>query len=317
MHDSLSSSIAPSQKTISFERRAFLTRASSYASVGVALSIIIIKLIAWTLTDSLSLLSSLVDSALDVSVSLLNLFAIGYALMPPDEDHRFGHGKAEDIAALLQGAFIAGSGLFITVEALQRIFNPRPIESGEIGIIVMLISTALTIGLVLFQRFVVRQTGSTLVKADSLHYTTDIAANIVVIVSFVVLMFTDWYWVDSFLALVIAAYILNGARLVAKGAFDRLMDKEFTDEERQKIKDLILSHPDVKGMHDLRTRHVGFRPFIQFHLELDGHITLDEAHRIADEVEDAIMQAYPNAGVITHQDPFEDGNKHTARHEHL
>jgi ferrous-iron efflux pump FieF len=281
-------------------------RIATYASTGTAMLIILMKIVAWLFTGSLSLLSSLIDSFLDIGASLVNLFAVRYALQPADDDHRFGHGKAEDIAAMLQAAFIVGSAVFITIEAIKRFIEPAPISNAGIGISVMVASALLTAVLVTFQRYVIRLTGSNVIKADSLHYMTDLSVNLAVILGFIIVHYTLWDWVDPLLALGIAAYIFIAAWHVARDAFDRLMDKELPESTRQRIMHVVLAHKEVRGLHDLRTRYVGHRPFIQFHVELDGDMTLDRAHQISDEVEANIIAAFPDAEVIIHQDPEED-----------
>ena len=279
-----------------------MMRLATVFSVGVALIIISVKLVAWVMTDSLSLLSSLVDSVLDVLASLISFFAVRYSLQPADEDHRFGHGKAEDIAAFAQSAFIAGSGAFIFIEAISRFITPHKIEHEAVGIAVMVFSSILTLALISYQRHVIKHTNSSAIKADSLHYHTDLLVNALVILSFIVVMVWDVPIVDPILAFVISAYIFMSAWKVGRGAFDKLMDKEFDDSERKRIMDVILSHPEVKGMHDLRTRSSGIKPFIQFHLELDREISLVKAHEISDVVEMELIEIFPNAEVLIHQD---------------
>lgn len=283
--------------------KAKLMRWAGYASVFTAAVIIVLKLGAWFYTDSLSLLSSLVDSLLDILVSIINLVAINYALRPADEEHRFGHGKAEDIAGMFQAAFIAGSALLISIQALGRFFSPHPVQHTMIGIYVMLIATVLTLALVVFQRYVVRKTGSTVVTADSLHYITDIAINMIVMISLGLSYRSGWQWLDPLFGIVIAVYILRAGWRVGVVAFDRLMDHELDEKERRKLIEAVLSHPEVMGLHDLRTRRSGITPIIQFHLELDGDMTLSNAHHISDEVESFILKDYPDAEITIHQDP--------------
>jgi len=285
------------------ERAAILMRHATYFSVTVAIIIIVMKFAAWLATDSLSLLSSLVDSVLDVMASMISLLAVRYALMPADEDHRFGHGKAEDIAAFSQSAFIAGSALFIAVEAFSRFLNPQKIAYEGVGIAVMAVSTVLTAALITYQRYVIIKTNSSAIKADSLHYQVDLLVNIIVIVALMLTSRLGWLVIDPIFALMIAGFILFSAYRVASQAFDNLMDKEFSDAEREKIIGAVLDHPEVKGIHDLRTRSSGIKPFIQFHLELDGSISLDEAHNISDAVEIQVEKLYPTAEVLIHQDP--------------
>lgn len=284
-----------------------LIKIATYLSVITAVIIIIVKVIAWVYTDSLSLLASLADSVLDVIASLVNLFAVRYALQPADEDHRFGHGKAEDIASFAQSAFIAGSALFIVIEAIGRSINPQPLQNESIGVLVMIVSIILTIGLVLFQKHVIAKTNSSVIKADFLHYVTDLLVNAMVIISLVASAFMGIDWVDTVISFIIAAYIFKGAWYVGRGAFDNLMDKEMPDSDRLKIMECVLANKDVRGMHDLRTRVSGMQKFIQFHVELDGSITLQAANSIAHILEDALEKLFPNAEVIVHQDN-EHGN---------
>ncbi|MDV7340111.1 cation diffusion facilitator family transporter [Terasakiella sp. A23] len=282
-----------------------LMRAATYASVSVAVILIVVKFYAWLATDSVSLLSTLVDSVLDAGASLVNLIAIHFALQPADSEHRFGHGKAEPLAGLMQSGFIFASALFLIIETGNRFLNPSAVENSEMGIIVMVISIGLTVALVLFQKYVVRKTKSVAVSADSLHYTTDILVNVGVIVALVVAAYTDWLWFDPLVAGVIAIYILYSVREIAVEAMDLLMDREFEEEERANIMKIVLEHPGVLGGHDLRTRSSGPQSFIQLHLVLDGNLTLRDSHAIADEVEFKLGEAYPDAEILIHQDPHD------------
>ncbi len=287
---------------VELKARARLLRWATYASTATALVLIAGKLIAWWLSDSLSLLGSLMDSGLDLLASLVNLFAVRHALEPPDPEHRFGHGKAEAIAGLAQAAFIAGSAAFLALQALWRLWRPQPLADLGAGMIVMLASMALTALLVAFQRHVVRATGSTAIAADSLHYKTDLLMNLGVLAA-LVLAEHGVRAADPVFALLLAGYIFQSAWRIAKEALDHLMDRELGEEERARIKAIVRAHPEVRGMHDLRTRRAGGTIFIQLHLELDDELPLIEAHRIADEVELAIRKAFPEAEVIIHEDP--------------
>jgi ferrous-iron efflux pump FieF len=280
-----------------------LMRLATYASVAVAGTLIVAKLIAWLATDSVSMLSTLLDSVLDVAASVINLLAVRHALTPADREHRFGHGKAEPLAALGQSAFVAGSAVLLIVEVARRFWRPQPIENGDLGILVMLASILLTAVLVLFQRHVVRKTGSLAIGADRLHYVGDVLVNGGVILALVLTEFFGWTLIDPAFGAVIAAYILYTAWSIARSSLDMLMDRELVDEERQRIRQIALRHPEVKALHELRTRASGPSIFIQFHLEMDGQMSLYEAHRVADQVEDEILAAYPGAEVIIHQDP--------------
>ncbi|HEX3065450.1 MAG TPA: cation diffusion facilitator family transporter [Candidatus Polarisedimenticolia bacterium] len=293
--------IAPSSSMAADNGR--LMRLATYASVTVALCLITLKVVAYVMTDSVSMLSTLIDSLLDTVASVINLFAVRAALTPADKEHRFGHGKAEPLAAMGQSAFIGGSAVFLLVEAGNRLFNPSAIQNTGLGIIVMLISIAATIALVIFQRRVIQRTGSVAIKADSLHYLGDLFVNCAVIVSLLLWRQFGWSFIDPLFAVAIAAYILFTAWQVAQTSLDLLMDRELPDSARRKIRDIALAHREVRDIHDLRTRSSGQATFIQFHLELDGNTLLSRAHTVSDEVEDAILVAFPGAEVIIHQDP--------------
>ena len=278
-------------------------RLATYASVATAAILIAVKLVAWLYTDSISLLSTLVDSVLDIFASLVNLAAVRHALTPADKEHRFGHGKAEPLAALGQAAFISGSALFLIFEAGHRLFDPEPLTHTTLGIWVMVFAIVTTFALTRFQAYVVGKTGSMAIRADSLHYVGDLLVNISVIVALLLVAELGWLWVDSVFGLAIAVYISTNAWRIAHGAYDMLMDRELPDDERQRIKEIVLAHPRVIDLHDLRTRSSGPYAFIQIHLELDGAMSLLESHEIADEVEALIREAFPEAEVLIHQDP--------------
>ena len=294
------------EKELSLDEKSTLMRWATYASVTTAALIITGKVAAWFATGSISLLSTLIDSILDITASLINLMAVRYALQPPDDDHRFGHGKAEDIAAFAQSAFIMGSALFVFTEALSRLVKPQALEVVDVGIIVMVFSIIMTALLITFQRYVIRRTQSSAISADYLHYTMDVIVNIMVILTLAASAYWNTRYLDPVVAIGIAAYIARGAWKVGRGAFNKLMDREFDEIDRDKIKSIILSHhniKDIKGFHDLRTRYSGIHAFIQFHLEFDGTITLDQSHMIAESIEADILKAFPNAEVTIHQDP--------------
>ncbi len=280
-----------------------LMRLATYFSVGVALVLIAAKLAAWVATDSVALLSTLVDSTLDAVASLINLFAVHHALQPADHEHRFGHGKAEPLAGLGQSAFIIGSALFLIGESGKRLFTPEAVNNPAIGIEVMIFAIAVTVALVAFQRFVVRRTGSLAIGADHLHYTGDLLMNGAVIVSLILSTQFGMSLADPLFAIAIAAFLVHGAWRIAWQSYNLLMDREFPDSERQHIKAICLDHAEVRDVHDLRTRSAGLQSFIQLHLELDPDITLARAHVISDEVEASIQRAFPAADIIIHQDP--------------
>ncbi len=285
------------------DANARLMRMAAVASVSVAGVLIVTKFAAYLMTDSVSLLSTLIDSLLDAAASIVNLIAIHHALQPADREHRFGHGKAEPLASLAQAAFISGSAAFLLVEAGQRLAHPRPVANTEIGYIVMAVSIVLTIALVAFQKYVVRKSGSVAIDADSLHYSTDVLINLGVVVSLFLSSSLGFVYADPLIAALIAVYIVRGAWGIGKTALAILMDRELEDAERQKIREIVLAHEEVHGIHDLRTRSSGINVFIQFHLEMDGDMPLRDAHEISETVERELMAAFPNAEVIIHEDP--------------
>ena len=289
--------------TASRDQTERLMRRATSAAVSVALLLIAVKLAAWLITDSVSLLSSLADSVMDALASVINLLAVRHALQPADPEHRFGHGKAEPLAGLGQAAFICASGIYLIFEAVGRLIEPRDIVHGELGLSVMVFSIAVTAALVAYQRAVVRRTDSLAIRADSVHYATDILVNGGVIVSLLLVMFLDWRAADPIVALLIAGFIIFSAGRIARSSLNHLMDRELPDTERERIKKIALNHPAVIDCHDLKTRAAGLNSFIQLHISMDGGLTLDAAHEISDAVEAAILAAFPNAEVIIHADP--------------
>ena len=280
-----------------------LMRWATYASVATALILIFVKIIAWFITDSVSVLATLLDSSLDVLASGLNLLAVKHALEPADNEHRFGHGKAEALSGVGQAMFIAGSAGFLLLQAIGRIINPQEMITGlEVGVGVMVFSMVITLALLSFQKYVVQQTGSTAIKADALHYRTDLLVNGSVIIA-LFLTFYGWSYFDAIFGIGIAIFILYSAWGILGESIDLLMDHEIADDERKKIAKIVSEHPDTIGYHDLRTRRSGTRVFVQLHLELDASLTLAAAHGIADKVEKDIAALFGDAEVMIHEDP--------------
>src|SRR6516225_3960640 len=280
-----------------------LRRLATYASVAVAALLIAAKFVTWLETGSVALLSSLVDSLLDAVASLVNLVAVRHAMSPADREHRFGHGKAEPLAVLGQSAFIIGSALLLLAEAVRRLIQPVAVENPPAGIAVMVFSIAVTIGLVLFQRHVVRRTGSLAITADELHYRGDLILNASVIAALILSGSFGLHLLDPLFGAGIGVWIIYSAARLARLSLIQLMDHELPDDEREAIREIALSHPDVAAAHDLRTRVAGPTAFIQIHIEMDGSLSLVRAHEISDEVEAKLRAAYPNAEIIIHQDP--------------
>ncbi len=279
-----------------------LMKRATYASASVAVVLIAMKVFAWVLTDSVSLLATLMDSCLDALASLLNLLAVRHALSPADKEHRFGHGKAEALSGLAQAMFIAGSALFLILESLRRLLHPHPLEMAMVGVGVMAVSMVLTLGLIAYQSMVVRKTGSTAIRADSLHYRTDLYINAGVLAS-LLLSSVMWPGFDALVALVIVGFLLHSVWEIMQNALDDLMDHELTEENRACIKKVVYGHPEVRGLHDLRTRKSGLITFIQMHLELDDGMTLFQAHAISDQVEASLRELFPHSEILIHEDP--------------
>ncbi|HEX3673875.1 MAG TPA: cation diffusion facilitator family transporter [Rhizomicrobium sp.] len=285
------------------QRNAALMRRAAIASLGISVVLVAIKAAAYFLSSSVSVLASLADSALDLFTSTLNLVAIHSALTPADADHRFGHGKAEPLAGLAQGAFIAGSATFLIVQGVTRLIAPQPIEHGTTALGIMVASLFGSAGIVAYQRYVVAQTGSLAIGADKLHYTGDLLTNAGVIVAIVLAWGLGWDIADPVIALLVAAALIWTAWSVFRPSYDQLMDRELADENRDAIARIVTAHPEVRSLHDLRTRAAGTRHFIQLHIELDPEMTLTRAHAVSDEVERELCAAFPTAEVIIHQDP--------------
>jgi len=280
-----------------------LMRRAAIASVSVSLFLVGIKTFAYFASHSVAMLASLGDSALDLFTSGLNLIAIRSALTPADAEHRFGHGKAEPLAGLAQGAFITASALFLVIQAVNRILKPEPIDHSVEALIVMCIAMACTIVLVIYQRKVIARTGSLAVEADQTHYLSDLSTNLGVVLALVLSSVLGWTLADPLIAIAVAGIMVYTALGVGRVSFHQLMDRELPDAERARICRIAMSHTAVKNVHDLKTRMAGLSTFIQLHLALDPQMKLADAHAISDAVETALLEAYPGADVIIHQDP--------------
>ena len=279
-----------------------LIKLATWASVVAAISLIGVKTWGWNQTQSVSLLASLIDSTMDSAASLINFFAIRYAMAPADKEHRFGHGKAEALAGLAQALLILVSiGLLLT-QTLGRLWNPLVVENTPMGISIMLVSMALTGALVVFQWYVVKRTQSNAIKADSLHYTSDFLMNFGVIIA-LFLASIGYHGADPYFALSIGAFVVYSAWGIAQSAFHLLLDHELSDEQRHLRTQLAQTQPQVIGVHDLRSRQSGHMQFIQLHLELQEDMLLLEAHGVAEALEHRIMAVFPYADVIIHLDP--------------
>ncbi|KPX14940.1 Cation efflux protein [Pseudomonas syringae pv. delphinii] len=281
-----------------------LLRLATRASLAVAVTLILAKGVAWWLSGSVSLLAGLTDSLLDGAASFLNLLAVHYALRPADDDHRYGHGKAEALSGMAQALFITVSGVLIAVQAVERIQNPEPLGAPLLGMVVMVISIALTLALLSLQYRVIKATGSAAIRADSLHYRSDLLLNASILVA-LTLAYFGWQQLDAYFGLGIALYILWSALQIARETVSVLMDEELPADVSTRMLELARSVPGVLGAHDLRTRISGNHWFVQLHLELPGTLTLSVAHALCDQAADAIHEQFPKAEVLVHADPQE------------
>jgi ferrous-iron efflux pump FieF len=284
-------------------------------SLAVALTLIALKAWAWGVSGSVAMLASLADSALDLAASLITYFAVRYAAAPPDREHRYGHGKAEAFAGLLQGGLVGISGVIIAVEAVPRLLAPPAITHGLESIAVMVISIALTAGLVAYQTRAVRRTGSVATRADRLHYAGDLAANAVVLAGIGAGAYLGVSWADPVAALLIAAWLAYGSLKVAREAANHLLDREVADDVRARIRSLAEDDARILRVHELRTRTSGPYLHIQFHAELDPNLTLEAAHKIVVAAENRIRAEFPTADIIIHPDP--KGRAEPHGHEHF
>ena len=279
-----------------------LLKLATYASVLVALLLIALKALVWYMSGSVSLLASLIDSLMDAGASLINLIAVAYALTPPDRGHRYGHGKAEALAGLAQSVFIAGSALLVLYQGIDRLRNPQPLDAAWYGVAVMLLSIIATLLLLRFQARVIRRTGSTAIRADALHYRSDLLMNGSIIVA-LLLAHYGIPGADALFGIAIALVIGFSAVRIGQDAVQILMDHELPDEVRKEALALARAVPGVIDVHDLRTRQSGQQWFMQLHLELPGELPLSEAHALGEQVRLAIQKRYSRAEVLVHKDP--------------
>ncbi|WP_312063953.1 CDF family cation-efflux transporter FieF [Pantoea septica] len=279
-----------------------LVRRAALAATILATSLLIVKIFAWWYTGSVSLLAGLVDSLVDIAASLTNLLVVRYALQPADANHTFGHGKAESLAALAQSMFISGSALFLFLTGIQHLASPNTLRAPLVGVVVTVVALCSTLLLVAFQRWVVRHTHSQAIRADMLHYQSDVVMNGAILIALGLSSY-GFARADALFALGIGVYILYSALRMGYDAVQSLLDRALPEEEHNIILDLALNWPGVEGVHDVRTRQSGPTKFIQLHLELNDDLPLVQAHRVADQVEKALRQRFPGSDVIIHQDP--------------
>jgi len=279
------------------------TRRITTLSVGTATILIVIKAFALGASGSVSILATLADSSLDLIASLATFFAVRWAAAPPDEEHRYGHGKAEALAALVQAGLVFASAAFIGWEAVQRIFDPRPVTAGGWAVGVVVVSIAVTLWLVWMQTQALKKTSSLAVAGDRAHYAADLAANVVVLIGVVSGAYLGAPGLDAAAGLVVAVWLFWGAITLLRESADHLLDHAGPEEDRAAIAAAVLADPRISGLHQLRTRMAGQVLMVQMHVDLDPQLTLEAAHAIVVEAEQRILAAFPHADILIHADP--------------
>ncbi len=274
------------------------------ASVTLAILLSVIKTFASIYTGSLAILSSLIDSLSDVFASLVTYIAVKFSTKPANCSHRYGYGRAEYLSALVQSAFVAGSGLFVLYDGINRIFNPTELYQTTLGLVIMFVSLVTTLILISFQKYVTKLTGSIAVSADRVHYTVDILTNIAIILSLLVIKIFNINWFDILTAILISVYLIYNAYQIATDAIGALTDKELNDDIRKQVIAIIQQSKGIKGFHDFRSRDIGGIYLFEIHLEIDGNLSLFDAHELTEIVENKIKKEFPNSQIIIHQDPF-------------
>ena len=280
-----------------------LNRRAGLASIAVALVLVALKTWAFFQTGALSVAAALADSVIDLVVSGAGLVGILYAAKPPDDDHSFGHSSVEDLFALGQALLVTGAAIAITAGAITRFGTPVALSQPGLGVTVMAISIALTLGLVVYQTRIARLTGSRIVAADRLHYIGDLLPALGAILALAASAAFGLHWVDPVVALLAAAALIWAARSIGISAWHALMDRHADPAQLDLIADMLADYPGLRGHHDLRTRTSGTRVFIQVHIELDGAQSLDAAHDVASSLKRDLIAAIPEADVIIHMDP--------------
>jgi len=280
-----------------------LTRNAALASVLVALLLIALKSYAAWATNSVAMLGSLTDSGLDLIASLVTLYGVRLAAEPADREHRFGHGKAEAIAALFQVVLITISAIGIAVRAIDRLLHRAATANLEYGVGVSVIAIGATGLLVAYQRQVIRATGSVAINADNVHYQSDLLLNGSVIAALLLDQFAGLRGIDPLFGVGISLWLAWGAYRASNQAIDQLMDREWPQEKRQQFLRVASQHPQLKGIHDLRTRTSGMKDFVQFHVWVAPDMTVLEAHRVMDEIEAKLGEEFPGVEILIHPDP--------------
>ena len=289
--------------TVSEQKRTSLLRSAALASISVALLLVILKSWAVWRSDSTALLGSLADTALDLVASMATLIGVWVAARPADDDHRFGHGKAEALAAMFQVVLIAISAIGLGFRAVSQFIAGGTVASASEGIAVSVIAIIATLALLAWQRHVMAQASSLAISTDHLHYQSDLALNLAVIAALALDHYAGFSGADPLFGVGIALWLGWGAWRAAGEAIDHLMDKEWPEERRDAFLAVLARQPELRGVHDLRTRTSGAHDFVQFHAAVDGSMTVADAHRVMDEIEARIMAEFPGVEVLIHPDP--------------
>ena len=280
-----------------------LTRSAAFASITVALFLVGLKVWAAIATGSTAMLGSLADTVLDLVASLATLAGVWVAAQPSDRQHRFGHGKAEALAAMFQVVLISISALTLAFHSFEQWLAGTRTEAAGEGITVSAIAMVATLALLAWQRHVIRKTGSLAIATDHVHYQSDLLLNLAVIAALVLDQYAGLTGADPLFGLAIAAWLGWGAWRASHDAIDQLMDKEWPDEKKRRFLKVMARHPELRGVHDLRTRTSGNQDFVQFHVWVDGNLTVREAHKVMDEIEAKLMAEFPDVEILIHPDP--------------
>jgi len=311
--------MAPRHSTVSVAQSARLTRMATIASMSVATILIALKAAAWWMSGSVAMLASLADSSLDLLASMATYYAVRYAAEPPDAEHRFGHGKAEAFASLMQAGLVFASAALIGREAIDKVGHPEPLHSEGWAMAVMLISVALTGMLLTLQSRVLKATGSVAVSGDRAHYAADLASNIIAFAGIGLAAWLDKPWLDAAAGFLVAAWLVWGAIGVFRESSLQLMDHELAGDARAQIVALATEDPRIKGVHQLRTRASGPVIHMQMHADMEPDISLVEAHQAMIAAERRLLDAFPSADIIIHPDPRGQAEPHGGafgEHEH-
>jgi ferrous-iron efflux pump FieF len=295
---------------LTIDETASLTRQVTRLSVAVAAVLTVIKAVAWVNSDSVSMLASLADSSLDLVASLVTYFAVRYAAAPPDLEHRYGHGKAEAFASLIQAGLVFASAALVGREAIEHIAHPTVVSNGGWSLVVMAVSIAMTGGLIVAQSLVLKRANSVAVSGDRTHYAADLASNVIAAIGIAATAAIGGPLPDAIAGLVVVGWLVWGAVSVFRSSSTELMDRELADDSRRRIITLMTEDPQVRDVHQLRTRASGPYVHIQMHADLDPALTLVEAHQVMVAAEKRVLAAFPSADIIIHPDPRGQAEPH-------